>query len=598
MSQVRDGRQILGVYFLESNALHAPVGRFKTVGKKKSNGATYTPDELASFVARGLLKTAVLPQKSESIKIFDPAAGDGQLLMALVHELKLAGYANIEVHGFDIDSGAIEKTRERIQASHPDIKTFLFVKDFLADLASAEGVTERSTQHPLFDLIIANPPYVRTQVMGSDAASALAEKFGLQGRVDLYYAFLLGLSQIMHSRSKAGIIVSNRFMTTKAGGSVRKGLWNRFRFDSIWDFGDTKLFDAAVLPAVLFLGPRAADDNKVMPPFVSVYTTNKTAADAKEYPSLFESLDEAGMVRVAQQLYEVKRGGLHFEDGDSGKVWRLEDSESFDWLDTVKQSTFCTFRDIGKVRVGIKTTADSVFIRKDWSEFKKDGLPELLKPLVTHHIARRYRADIQKAGKVLYTHQSLDGKRSAIDLEKYPHSQRYLAKYRDQLTQRKYVIEAGRNWYEIWVPQDPAAWAKPKIVFRDISEKPTFWMDRDGSVVNGDCYWIHAPSEAKEELLWLALAVANSTFIERFYDYKFNNKLYAGRRRFMTQYVEQFPIPNPADPRSQEIVGLAKRIYDETPEHDSTLLEARINDLVWDLFAVAGKRQVASCISH
>lgn len=571
---------------METPPFDAPVGRFKAVGKKKSNGATYTPDELASFVAKGLLQTALLPENGASIKIFDPAAGDGQLLMALVHELKLAGHTNIEVHGFDIDAGAIEKTRERIQASYPDVKTFLFVKDFLADLASADSLTEGSNQHLLFDLIIANPPYVRTQVMGATAASALAGKFGLQGRVDLYYAFLLGLSQVMHRGSKAGIIVSNRFMTTKAGGSVRKGLWGSFRFDSIWDFGDTKLFDAAVLPAVLFFGPREATDVQVMPTFVSVYTTNKAAANSKAFSSLFESLDEAGMVRVGEQQYEVKRGSLHFEDGDAGKVWRLEDSESFNWLDTVKRNTFCNFRDIGKVRVGIKTTADSVFIRKDWNEFKSHGLPELLKPLVTHHIARRYRADIQKASKVLYTHESIDGKRSAIDLERYPHSQRYLTQFRTQLTQRKYVIEAGRNWYEIWVPQDPAAWSKPKIVFRDISEKPTFWMDLDGSVVNGDCYWIYAENEAKEGLLWLALAVANSTFIERFYDYKFNNKLYAGRRRFMTQYVEQFPIPNPDDPRSQEIVGLAKRIYEETPHYDSTLLEARINNLVWELFGV------------
>jgi hypothetical protein len=570
---------------LETPPFDAPVGRFKAVGKKKSNGATYTPDELASFVAKGLLQTALLPENGASIKIFDPAAGDGQLLMALVHELTLAGHTNIEVHGLDIDAGAIEKTRERIQASYPDVKTFLFVQDFLADLASAEGLTEGSNQYHSFDLIIANPPYVRTQVMGADASSALAGKFGLQGRVDLYYAFLLGLSQVMHSGSKAGIIVSNRFMTTKAGSSVRKGLWGSFRFDSIWDFGDTKLFDAAVLPAVLFFGPHEATDVQVMPTFVTVYTTNK-AADATVFSSLFESLDEAGMVRVREQLYEVKRGSLHFEDGDSGKVWRLEDSESFNWLDTVKRNTFCNFRDIGKVRVGIKTTADSVFIRKDWSELKSDGLPELLKPLVTHHIARRYRADIQKASKVLYTHESIDGKRSVIDLERYPHSQRYLTQFRAQLTQRKYVIEAGRNWYEIWVPQDPSAWSKPKIVFRDISEKPTFWMDLDGSVVNGDCYWIYAENEAKEGLLWLALAVANSTFIERFYDYKFNNKLYAGRRRFMTQYVEQFPIPNPEDPRSEEIVGLAKRIYEETPHYDSTLLEARINNLVWELFGV------------
>ena len=38
----------------------------------------------------------------------------------------------------------------------------------------------------------------------------------------------------------------------------------------------------------------------------------------------------------------------------------------------------------------------------------------------------------------------------------------------------------------------------------------------------------------------LLLAVANSSFITKFYDIAFHNKLYAGRRRFMTQYVKKF----------------------------------------------------------
>ena len=77
----------------------------------------------------------------------------------------------------------------------------------------------------------------------------------------------------------------------------------------------------------------------------------------------------------------------------------------------------------------------------------------------------------------------------------------------------------------------------PKLVFRDISEQPTFWLDFEGSVVNGDCYWLTPESQGSDDRLWLAAAVANSTFIESFYDHRFNNKLYAGRRRFITQYV-------------------------------------------------------------
>ena len=45
---------------------------------------------------------------------------------------------------------------------------------------------------------------------------------------------------------------------------------------------------------------------------------------------------------------------------------------------------------------------------------------------------------------------------------------------------------------------------KAKIIFRDIVEHPTFWLDIDGTVVNGDCYWI--PAVKKTNLpIWLSL---------------------------------------------------------------------------------------------
>src|SRR5256885_12094823 len=47
-----------------------------------------------------------------------------------------------------------------------------------------------------------------------------------------------------------------------------------------------------------------------------------------------------------------------------------------------------------------------------------------------------------------------------------------LERHREALEARRYVVEAGRQWYELWVPQDPAAWEAPKLVFRDISEHP------------------------------------------------------------------------------------------------------------------------------
>lgn len=132
------------------------------------------------------------------------------------------------------------------------------------------------------------------------------------------------------------------------------------------------------------------------------------------------------------------------------------------------------------------------------------------------------------------------------------------------------------------MPQSPAEWAKPKLVFRDISERPTFWMDLEGTVVNGDCYWL----TGDEDLLWLALGVANSTFIERFYDLRFNNRLYAGRRRFITQYVEQFPLPDPNGESGRAIIAACRALYSAIADGPQPDQEQAVDRAVWAAFGL------------
>jgi len=158
--------------------------------------------------------------------------------------------------------------------------------------------------------------------------------------------------------------------------------------------------------------------------------------------------------------------------------------------------------------------------------------------------------------------------------------------HRRQLEKRTYVVESGRKWYEIWVPQDPAAWGYPKLVFRDIVDKPVFWIDSTDSDVNGDCYWLGCRDPKKIDLLWLALAVGNSTFIEAFYDHCFHNKLYAGRRRFMTQYVEKFPLPDPNGEMGKAAVGLAKQIYAGIASSDVSSLQGELDQIIWRAFGL------------
>jgi hypothetical protein len=148
------------------------------------------------------------------------------------------------------------------------------------------------------------------------------------------------------------------------------------------------------------------------------------------------------------------------------------------------------------------------------------------------------------------------------------------------------LLRRGGEWFELWVPQDPGAWDQIKLVFRDIAKEPTFWISEEGEVVNGDCYWMICKDPENKDLLWLAAAVANSTFIERFYDYRFQNKLYAGRRRYITQYVEQFPLPNPKTDLGKLIIEKAKEIYDCIPSSKASELQKMLDDMVWEAFGL------------
>src|SRR5205823_4415703 len=115
-------------------------------------------------------------------------------------------------------------------------------------------------------------------------------RFNLIGRVDLYHAFILAMGEALASGGIAGIIVSNRFMTTRAGGSVRERIRQLFDTLHIWDLGDTKLFEASVLPAVLLLRRRMDARSTKPTRFTSIYSAPKNGKQASPVQNVVRAL--------------------------------------------------------------------------------------------------------------------------------------------------------------------------------------------------------------------------------------------------------------------------------------------------------------------
>ena len=264
----------------------------------------------------------------------------------------------------------------------------------------------------------------------------------------------------------------------------------------------------------------------------------------------------------------------------------MANDEENEWIKNMDAHSAFRIKDRFKVRVGVKSCADNVFICQEWEKMGILPEKELLRPMISQENIETWHVDKATLKSVLYPHYSDNGKRRVFDISEFPKAAEYLEKYRGQLEGRSYLMKAGRKWYEYWVPQNPFLWDMPKVVFPDISVKPRFCYDESGAIVNGNCYWICAQSEEERKLLLLIEGVANSEVMMRYHDLCFNNKLYSGRRRYLTQYIEQYPMPNPQSEWAQDIMRLVEQINSEEDSAEREKIARQINDKVKQAFAI------------
>lgn len=556
----------------------------------KKTGATFTPKDLSIFLAERIASYI----KPTFQSVLDPACGEGELLMAMGNSL-----ANLTVDfsltGYDKNEHYLKFAQDRVVKF--DIKKSEFVHgDFLEaiDILPYQSNLNLFHKHDeifinnSFDVVIANPPYVRTQLLGSDQAQNLARKFNLKGRVDLYYPFLIAMTESLKIGGILGVITSNRYLSTKSGESVRKFLSENYEILELIDLGDTKLFDAAVLPAI-FIGRKQKNKKNIAANFIKIYEDlngyNEDTISAKSIYDIINS-KQSGYFNIDKKRYKKSLGILKYEIA-SGDCWEMLSDKESDWILKINKAKKNRVEDFFKVRVGIKSTADKVFISDKWEELNGDKPEdELLKDLISQENIAAWNATDNIKLKVLYPHIYVNGEKHTVDINKYPRAKKYFLQHEQKLKSRKYLIEAGRQWFELWVSHRPDQWGYPKLVFPDISLTPRFYFDEDARIVNGNCYWIVATKGEDIERLLLIQGIANSKLMTKYHDLVFNNKLYSGRRRYFTQYVERYPLPDFYSPIAKEIISIVKRLNQSNDKAIVSELETQLEIKVAEAFGV------------
>lgn len=123
------------------------------------------------------------------------------------------------------------------------------------DLEFPEVFIDLSTaswkENPGFDAVVGNPPYVRSvRLKEADSETwayySKAYQSAAKREFDIYLCFAEGGLKWLNSQGHAGMIVPNKWFTTKVGESLRVLLSQQRGVESLVDFGHFQVFQGGI----------------------------------------------------------------------------------------------------------------------------------------------------------------------------------------------------------------------------------------------------------------------------------------------------------------------------------------------------------------
>jgi len=223
----------------------------RSVADRRLMGQFATPNELAKSIVR---ETQIyVPSDKKRLRVLEPSMGTGSFVSAAFSVL---GRRVSAIRGFELDEG-FYKSAIGLWKDYP-------VEVVLGDFTRADPASE-------FDVVLANPPYVRHHAIGRDG------KIRLQGRVSsfvhidisglagLYCHFLLLSCSWMRTGAVGAWLIPSEWMSVNYGTALRLFLCERVKLlrIHIFDTSDVRFSDALVSSCVVWFSNQLPDGSDV-----------------------------------------------------------------------------------------------------------------------------------------------------------------------------------------------------------------------------------------------------------------------------------------------------------------------------------------------
>jgi hypothetical protein len=448
-------------------------------------------------------------------------------------------------------------------------------KDFDFEVYFSEVFHEKKG----FDVVIANPPYVRQEKI-KDQKQAL-QKQGYEvynSTSDLYTYFYERSHQILKPNGFSCFISSNKWMRAKYGEKLRRLFKEKTALKQIIDFNGYQVFDATVDTDILLFQKTKPSGN-----IVNILNIQQDFTPSTDIANYFNS-----------HKLEMKQS-----DFDSN-CFTFGDETILNLKKKIEEKGIPLKNWDVKIYRGIITGFNEAFIidvqTKEHLCKEDPKSAEIIKPILRGRDIYRY--GYKWAGlwvikiESRWTNQNRSKKAPEVFFrESYPAVHRHLKIFGNTKGKGKGLYnrdDQGDYWWELRDCDYYPEFEKEKIAYSDIANRLLFVYEGQKIYTNNTVYFLNTGNK-------YLLAALNS-IVTDFYYRQISSQLGNAALRAFTIYVEQLPIPKISESDQKPFVEIVNKIlaltksdgYLENSSKQAKVkeYEHQINQMVYKLYGL------------
>lgn len=461
----------------------------------------------------------------------------------------------------------------------------------------AEVMNPHVAEDPGFDIVIANPPYLRVQEIQRvmpELKREIERKYD-NARVawDLSTVFFELAVRLLKGTGTGCFIFPHKFFNTSSAEVFRDYLMKGQYIDKVAHFGANMVFNEADTYTCITQFSKNANEGFMFQRFP--FKSNFTRLLMEPSGYRFIHYDR---IRSASTLYGTNQ-------------WIFLDSEEeYDILGRI-YSDADKFEDVLNVFVGLQTSKDDLYVLKLLREKGNTYLLELdctfkgvqtvkqyelektfFKPFLLGRDVHRY-AKLNPANCVFFPYLLKDGKAEVASLgtikklapETYKYVMEHEAKFKSRESNKAARME---HWHAYIYPKNLNRFEQPKLSSMEIcAVHPNVSIDPAGNYHTTKVYSWVKHSHIKESNEYF-LAIANSRLLWWFL-MNTGDTLQGDARTFKTNYLNPFPLPKGVSAETDRRFAdeVKKVLALKAKEQDARELEQRIDAMVCRLYGLS-----------